>query len=48
MKETLAFFNNHRRAQAAENAEMLTEMLSTRFGKNAEKVVAGIRKKQRA
>jgi uncharacterized protein YecE (DUF72 family) len=40
VKETLAFFNNHRRAQAAENAETLTEMLRTRFGKNAEKVVA--------
>jgi uncharacterized protein YecE (DUF72 family) len=47
VKETLAFFNNHRRAQAAQNAELLTEMLRTRFGKNAEKVVAEISKKQR-
>lgn len=44
VEETLAFFNNHRRAQAAENAEMLTEMLRTRFGENAEKIVADIDK----
>jgi uncharacterized protein YecE (DUF72 family) len=44
VKETLAFFNNHRRAQAAENADMLTAMLATRFGKNAAKIVAGVGK----
>jgi uncharacterized protein YecE (DUF72 family) len=48
VKETLAFFNNHRRAQAAENADMLTAMLRTRFGKDAEKVVAGIEDKPRS
>jgi uncharacterized protein YecE (DUF72 family) len=40
VKETLSFFNNHRRAQAAQNADMLTAMLKTRFGKNAPKIVA--------
>jgi uncharacterized protein YecE (DUF72 family) len=48
VKETLAFFNNHRRAQAADNAEMLTEMLRTRFGKAAEKIVASSGKKHRS
>ena len=48
VKETLAFFNNHRRAQAAENADMLTAMLRTRFGNDAEKVVAHVREKQRS
>ncbi len=48
VKETLAFFNNHRRGQAADNAEMLGAMLRTRFGKNAEKVVAKVGAKQRA
>lgn len=37
VKETLAFFNNHRRAQAVENAEMLSAMLRTRFGEKAVK-----------
>lgn len=32
VKETLAFFNNHRRGQAVENAEMFADMLKTRFG----------------
>jgi uncharacterized protein YecE (DUF72 family) len=48
VKETLAFFNNHRRAQAAENADMLAAMLRSRFGEDAEKVVASIGKKQRS
>ena len=46
VKETLAFFNNHRRAQAAENADMLTAMLRTRFGSHAEEVVAKTGEKQ--
>lgn len=44
VKETLAFFNNHRRAQAAENAEMLTAMLATRFGKDAKNIVSTSRR----
>lgn len=46
VQETLAFFNNHRRAQAVENAGMLTAMLRSRFGEQAEKVVARVREKQ--
>lgn len=35
VKEVLAFFNNHRRGQAANNAKMLEAMLATRFPREA-------------
>ena len=31
VKEVLGFFNNHRRGQAARNAQMFEELLATRF-----------------
>jgi uncharacterized protein YecE (DUF72 family) len=33
VREILTFFNNHRRGQAARNAEMFETMIATRFGK---------------
>ncbi len=35
VKEVLAFFNNHRRGQAARNAKLFEEMLATRFPREA-------------
>jgi uncharacterized protein YecE (DUF72 family) len=35
VKEVLAFFNNHRRGQAARNAKMFEAMLATRFPRDA-------------
>ena len=35
VKEVLAFFNNHRRGQAARNAKMFEAMLATRFPREA-------------
>jgi uncharacterized protein YecE (DUF72 family) len=35
VKEVLAFFNNHRRGQAARNAQMFEAMLATRFPREA-------------
>ncbi|MBV9270432.1 MAG: DUF72 domain-containing protein [Candidatus Eremiobacteraeota bacterium] len=43
VKETLAFFNNHRRGQSVENAEMFTAMLQTRFGDRAAEVGEKVR-----
>ncbi|MDQ6932046.1 MAG: DUF72 domain-containing protein [Candidatus Eremiobacteraeota bacterium] len=39
VKQTLAFFNNHRRGQAVVNAEMFEEMLRTQFGDRADRML---------
>ncbi len=39
-KQTMAFFNNHRRAQSVANAEMFDAMLQAKFGKRAIDVLA--------
>lgn len=36
VKQTLAFFNNHRRGQAVVNAEMFEDMLRVQFGEQAD------------
>ncbi len=38
-KQTLAFFNNHRRGQAVANAEMFETMLRAQFGEQAARVL---------
>jgi uncharacterized protein YecE (DUF72 family) len=39
-QQTMVFFNNHARGQAAKNAAMLLELLDDRYGKQSERVLA--------